>query len=132
MQLTLRTTNMSLKKLVLLGLFFAAATLAAIQPLHAENKIPDEYKTGGFFIGCQAYTFNHFTVFEAIQKTAEAGGKVIEFYPGQKLSKEEPNVSWGHTASPETIQKVKDKLAQHKIKAVNYGVVPVPKDETQE
>src|SRR6266403_3859372 len=131
MQLTLRSTNMSLNKSVRLGLVFTAATLAAINPLHAENKIPDEYKTGGFFIGCQAYTFNHFTVFEAIQKTSEAGGKVIEFYPGQKLSKEEANVSWSHSSSLETIQKVKDKLAEYKIKAVNYGVVEIPKDEAE-
>src|SRR6266853_921383 len=100
MQLTLRSTTRSLKKSVLLSLFFTAGLLAVIQPLHAENKIPDEYKTAGFFIGCQAYTFNHFTVFEAIQKTAEAGGKVIEFYPGQKLSKEEEsNVSFSHNSS---------------------------------
>src|SRR5215471_6916622 len=97
--------------------------------VRAENKIPDEYKTGGFFIGCQAYTFNHFTVFEAIEKTASAGGKVIEFYPGQKLSKDEPNVSWDHNASAETMQKVKDKLAEFHVKAANYGVVDIPKDE---
>lgn len=99
--------------------------------VRAENLIPNEYKTGGFFIGCQAYTFNRYTVFEAIEKTAAAGGKVIEFFPGQKLSKEEPGVAWDHNASAETIQKVKDKLAQHHIKAVNYGVVQVPKDEEQ-
>src|SRR5713226_3948582 len=120
---------MSLKRILSLGLTSMLLTLAGATCLRAENKIPEEYKTGGFFIGCQAYTFNHFTVFEAIQKTAEAGAKVIEFYPGQKLSKEEPNISWGHTASPETIQKVKDKLAEYKIKAVNYGVVQIPKDE---
>src|SRR5258708_38757671 len=131
MQLTLRSNIMPLKKSVLLGLFFTTATLAAIQPLHAENKISDEYKTGGFFIGCQAYTFNHFTVFDAIHKTAEAGGKVIEFYPGQKLSKEEANVSWSHSSSLETIQKVKDKLAEYKVKAVNYGVVPISKNEAE-
>jgi sugar phosphate isomerase/epimerase len=113
---------------------FLAITLALpafALSVHAENKIPDEYKTGDFFIGCQAYTFNKFTVFEAIEKAADAGGKVIEFYPGQKLSKEEPTVSWDHNASAETIQKVKDKLAQHKMRAVNYGVVQVPKDEAQ-
>ena len=103
----------------------------SVATAHAENKIPDEYKTGGFFIGCQAYTFNHFTVFEAIEKTASAGGQVIEFYPGQKLSKEEPNVSWDHNASAEIIKKVKDKLAEHHIKAVNYGVVNIPKEETE-
>ena len=120
---------MSSNKTLILTLGLAMTTLTAASSLRAENKIPDEYKTGGFFIGCQAYTFNHFTVFEAIEKTAEAGGKVIEFYGGQKLSKEEPNVAWNHEASPETIKQVKDKLAQHHLKAVNYGVVGVPKDE---
>jgi len=121
---------MYLKAMLAAGLCLAAS-LAITLPVRAENKIPDEYKTGGFFIGCQAYTFNHFTVFEAIEKTAEAGGKVIEFYPGQRLSREEPEVKWDHHASPEVIQKVKDKLAQHGLKAVNYGVVDIPKDETE-
>src|SRR6266542_4270046 len=85
----------------------AAVTLATTLSLRSEVKIPDEYKQGGFAIGCQAYTFNHYSVFEAIDKTVEAGGKVIEFYPDQKLSKEEPNVKWGHNASDETIAKVK-------------------------
>ncbi|HUD47866.1 MAG TPA: hypothetical protein VMR33_13615, partial [Candidatus Baltobacteraceae bacterium] len=103
----------------------------SIGPLAAqtENKIPEECKTGGFFIGCQAYTFNRFTVFEAIEKTAEAGGKVIEFYPGQSLSKEEPTIKWDHNASPEVVQKVKDQLAKYKIHAVSYGVVGISSDE---
>ena len=108
-----------------------AATLAATVSLRAENAIPDGCKTGGFFIGCQAYTFNHFSVFEAIEKTAQCGGKVIEFYPGQNLSKEEPNVKWDHNASAETIEKVKAKLAAAKVTAVNYGVVDIPKDEAE-
>jgi sugar phosphate isomerase/epimerase len=91
--------------------------------------IPDEYKTNGFAIGLQAYTFNRFTVFEAIEKTAEAGGKVIEFYPGQKLSKEQPEVKWNHDAPDDVVAKVQAKLAQHKIKAVNYGVVGIPTEE---
>jgi sugar phosphate isomerase/epimerase len=121
---------MTFKKIIVLGLCVMAA-LGITSSVKAENKIPEECKTGGFFIGCQAYTFNRYSVFEAIEKTAAAGGKVIEFYPGQKLSKEEPNIKWDHNASPETIQKVKDKLAQYKIKAVNYGVVGIPKDEEQ-
>lgn len=108
-----------------------AATLAATVSLRAENAIPEGCKTGGFFIGCQAYTFNHFSVFEAIEKTALCGGKVIEFYPGQNLSKEEPNVKWDHNASAETIEKVKAKLAAAKVTAVNYGVVDIPKDEAE-
>ena len=95
------------------------------------SSIPAKYKTGGFFIGCQAYTFNRFSVFEAIEKTASTGGKVIEFYPGQKLSREEPTVTFDHNASAEVIEKVKAKLAEHKLKAVNYGVVGISSNEAE-
>src|ERR1035441_3028376 len=59
----------------------------------AENRIPEECKTGGFAIGCIAYTFDRFTVLESLEKTAEAGGKVVELCAKTKLSKEEPNVA---------------------------------------
>jgi sugar phosphate isomerase/epimerase len=117
---------MFITKWIVVGL---AATLLAALPAGGENKIPDEYKTAGFFIGCQAWTWNNFTVYEAIEKTAAAGGKVIEFFPGQALAKEEPGVKWDHNASSDTIEKVKAQLAKYKIKAVNYGVVGIPKDE---
>src|SRR5271170_3017644 len=120
---------MGKKQNLFVWVYVVASGFAAIYSSRAENKIPAEYATSGFFIGCQAYTFNHFTVFEAIEKTAQAGGKVIEFYPGQKLSKAEPNVNWDHDASPETIQKVKNMLEASHIRAVNYGVVDIPKDE---
>jgi sugar phosphate isomerase/epimerase len=105
----------------------ALAALVAVRAT-AGVEIPDKYKTGGFAIGCQAYTFNHYTVFEAIDKTAEVGGRVIEFFPGQKLSPEEPNVSWDHNASAETIAKVVAKLKEKDIMAVNYGVVGISKE----
>jgi sugar phosphate isomerase/epimerase len=92
------------------------------------SPISDEAKIGGFAVGCQAYTFNRFSVMEAIEKTAQAGGKCIEFYPGQKLSADEPNMKWDHNASEEVIQKVKAKLAEQKIVAVNYGVVGAKDD----
>ena len=84
--------------------------------------IPEQFKLNGFAIGCQAYSFNKYTVFEAIEKTAQCGGKVIEFFPGQTVSKDDP-AKWGHTASDETIAKVQAKLKEHGLKAVNYGVV---------
>jgi sugar phosphate isomerase/epimerase len=127
----MQSKTMQLTRILSLGFYCAAATVAGSFIARADNPIPAECKTGGFFIGCQAYTFNRFTAFEAIEKTAQAGGTIIEFYPGQKLSKEEPNVVWDHNASPETIQKVKAKLAECKVKAVNYGVVGVPKNEAQ-
>src|SRR5665213_2121218 len=117
-------------KMLVTSCLLAGLSIAPLT-LRAENKIPDEYKTGGFFIGCQAYTFNRFSVFEAIEKTAQAGGKVIEFYPGQPLSKEEHDVKWDHNASPETIQKVKDQLAKFHLRAVNYGVVGISANEDE-
>ena len=120
-----------MKKLVCSLGVVAIAAIANTSAFPAMRNIPDEYKTGGFAIGAQAYTFNRFSVFEAIEKTAAAGGKVIEFYPGQKLSIQEPNVKWDHNASDDVIQKVKAKLAEHHVLAVNYGVVGIPKDESQ-
>src|ERR1035437_301839 len=52
------------KQLLTLSLCCTAATLAATFSLHAENPIPPDCKTGGFFVGCQAYTFNRFSGFE--------------------------------------------------------------------
>lgn len=110
---------MNVKTLWLFG--FCATTAAFIGTASAEP-IPDQYKQGGFAIGAQAYTFKEFTVFEAIEKTAEAGGKVIEFFPNQKVSKDDPT-PWKHGVSDEVMAKVQAKLKEHGIKAVNYGVV---------
>lgn len=93
--------------------------------------IPDNCKTGGFAIGCQAWTFNKFTVMEAIDKTAEAGGKVIEFFPGQRLSADQPGVTFDHNASDEIINEVKARLQKDGIRAVNYGVVGIPNNEAE-
>ena len=74
---------MSLKRLLAIGTCITVATFAATPLLRAENKIPEQYKTGGFAIGCQAYTFNHFTVFEAIEKTAEAAARSSSSIPAK-------------------------------------------------
>ena len=119
----------SIMKRILTGL--TSACLMAASAAQGANPIPGEYKVNGFAIGCQAYTFNRFSAFEAIEKTAQTGAKVIEFYPGQKFSKEEPNLKWDHNATDEMIAKVQAKLKQHGLKAVNYGVVGISKDEAE-
>jgi sugar phosphate isomerase/epimerase len=92
--------------------------------------IPDEYKIGGFAVGCQAYTFKNFSAMEAIEKTAQAGGKIIEFYPNQTLSPEAPGVKFNHNSSEEQIQQIKAHLTKHNVHAANYGVVS-GKDEAE-
>ncbi len=109
---------------------FALAALFS-GPTALAGSFPDELKVGGFAVGCQAYTFNRFTVFEAIEKTASTGAKVIEFYPKQKLSPAEPGVTFSHEASPEVWDKVKAKLKQHGLTPVAYGVVGLSKDEAE-
>lgn len=107
--------------------FIAGALLAAFTGFG--TPIPDDCKTGGFAVGCQAWTFNHYSVMEAIDKTAAAGGKVIEFFPGQKLSPDQPDVKFDHNASDEVIAQVQARLKERGIRAVNYGVVQIPTDE---
>lgn len=110
--------------------FLSPLLLAALAAsLSAATPIPDELKTGGFAIGCQAWTFNRFSVFEAIEKTAQAGGKVIEFFPGQKLSPDEPNTKFDHHAPPEVLSRVLDRCREHHVQPMAYGVVAIPKDE---
>jgi sugar phosphate isomerase/epimerase len=122
---------MSLMQKIGPGLGTAAFAFVVAANLQSAPAIPQDYKIGGFAIGCQAYTFNRFSVFEAIEKTAQAGGRVIEFYPGQKLSQEQPDIKWDHNASDENIQKVKDQLAKHNILGVGYGVVGISKNEVE-
>jgi sugar phosphate isomerase/epimerase len=103
--------------------------LFSVGSASAEVPIEDEYKTNGFAIGCQAYTFKSFSVMEAIDKTKQAGGKVIEFYPGQQLSPDTPGMKFNHDADRGAWERVKRNLAEAKIRSVNYGVVGVPKNE---
>ena len=106
-----------------ISMTFLAALAFAVLPLHAASPLPDEIKQGGFAVGPQAYTFNRFTAFEAVEKAEQAGAKCIEFFPGQKLSKESPDKKLHHSMSNEDIKSLQAKLAQHHVKAVNYGVV---------
>jgi sugar phosphate isomerase/epimerase len=110
--------------------FCLLALVSLSQYTVTSTPIPDDCKTGGFAIGAQAWTFKDYTVLEAIDKTAAAGGKVIEFFPGQKLSKEKSTVAFDHNAPPEVVAEVKAYLDKKGVRAVNYGVVGIPKDET--
>jgi sugar phosphate isomerase/epimerase len=128
--------------------FLLPAALAALLLVTGAQagSFPDDLKTGGFVVGCQAWTFNRFTVLEAIDKTAEAGGKVIEFFPGQKLSPDQADIQFSHEpargtdrkkpsekldaeAAKAVWEKVKAKLAEKGITPVAYGVVGIPKEE---
>lgn len=108
-----------------------AACLLSARTATAARQPPlgPEYRVGSFVLGCQAYTFHRFTAFEAIEKTAAAGGKVIEFYPGQVFSPDDPHTKLDSSLSTGNMRRLKEKLTKHQLLAVNYGVVDIPKDE---
>jgi len=128
-------------------LYVAAILTAAAsqpQPVQAQSspsKSAGEYggvagTTGGFVMGCAAYTFRQGTAFEAIDKTKACGGKVIEFFAWQKLSPETGDVKLDENLSDENIKRLKTKLDTAGIKAVNCYVSPAcfsaaKKDESE-
>lgn len=85
----------------------------------------------GFHLGCQSWSFNRFSVMEAIEKTAQAGGVCIEFYPGQRLSNDQRDTGFGPNLSEADIASVKAQLVRYKIRPVAFGVNYLGKDETQ-
>ncbi|HEY0073856.1 MAG TPA: sugar phosphate isomerase/epimerase family protein [Abditibacteriaceae bacterium] len=105
-------------------LLSAVLALSVAPAVRAADPLPENLKTGEFFLGCQAWTFNRFTTFEAIEKTKASGAKLIEMYPGQKMmAGSETKVGPGMSA--EDMQKLKDKLNQEGIKAVAFGVTGI-------
>lgn len=110
-----------------------ALSLAVTPLLHRASHaapIPDQYKQGGFAIGCQAWSFNKFTAFEAIERTAAAGGRVIEFFPGQKMMAGD-DTGMGPGMSDDAVTKLQDKLKQHGVKAVAFGVTGISRDAAE-
>jgi len=95
--------------------------LALAVNLRADT-LPENLRQNGWFIGAQAYTFKEFSAFEAIAKTKEAGGNLIEFYPGQTLKPGSPD-KVHHTMSETALAELKAELARQGVRAVNYGVV---------
>ena len=99
----------------------AILALAFAANLHADP-IPENLRQNGWFVGAQAYTFKEFSAFEAIAKTKEAGGHVLEFFPGQTLKPGSPD-KVHHTMSAAAMAELQAECKRQGVHAVNYGVV---------
>lgn len=97
-----------------------AAAAAAGAP-HAEKL--------GWMLGCQAYSFNRFTFYEAVDKVASLGLHTIEMYPGQKLSAEKPDAKTGEGLSAELRKEALQYLADKDVVLRNFGVCGLSADE---
>jgi len=82
-------------------------------------------------LGMQAYSFNRFTFYEAVEKNKALGMDYIEAYPGQKLSAAHGDAKFDHNMSPALRLEVKQMLKAKGVKLVNYGVVGLPNNENE-
>jgi len=82
-------------------------------------------------LGMQAYSFNRFTFYEAVDKTRALGLRYIEAYPGQRLSKEKPDIQTNHHMPAQERKEMLQKLREAGVKLVNYGVVGLSNNEAE-
>lgn len=87
-------------------------------------------QASSFKVSVQAWTFNRFTTFEAIEKVAQAGAKYIELYPGQTL-KPGSDVKTGPEMGPDATKELQGQLAKFGIKPVAFGVTGIPNKADQ-
>jgi len=88
-------------------------------PTNAAEPLPLSTKIGGFAVGVQAYSFKFYTLFEAIEKTRDAGGKTIEIFLWQKFSPEFPDLEANALMSDEHVSMLQEKLRSSGVHAVS-------------
>ena len=83
----------------------------------------------GWRLGCQAYSFKEFTLFEAIDKTASLGLRFIEAFPGQALRKDGAQTKVNESLPQDAREELRKKLTDRGIKLVNYGVCALSQNQ---
>ena len=100
----------------------AAALAIATTP----QATPETYR-----VSVQAWTFNRFSAFEAVEKSAAAGAKYIEFFPGQRVGGGFENVQMGPGMTPDSLAGLKAHLKKHNILPLAFGVTSISRDPAQ-
>jgi len=114
-----------MKKLKISRFLFPLCLTFFLSPMLAQGK----EKEPDWRLGIQCWSFNRYTLFEAIDKTEALGLHYLEAYPGQSLSPKEPKIQFGPDM-PEKYRKiVKKKLAKADVKLINFGVQGLPNME---
>ena len=106
----------------------AAATITRSWGKSLDSTIVTE---AGFTISVQCWSLKKFSLFEAIEKSAQAGAQGVEIFAGQALSPEHKNVKVGHNMPSEMISAMQEHAKKHKIAIVNFGVVAIPNNEAE-
>ena len=120
-----------IKFMIVLGVFFSLTSVQADEtqiPLD-QNPVMDTY--AGWHLGVQIYSFKEYTFYEGLDKTAALGITWIEGYPGQILSRENPDIKFDHHLPAEYREQVKAQLRSRGLKLINYGVVGLSNNESE-
>ena len=120
----------TLSRRSLLAMVPAASALLALRskaaPIPAAAVTP-----AGFGISVQCWSFKNFTLFEAIEKAAAAGAGGVEMFPGQRIGGPHGDTKLEPGIAGEIVRSILDKLNQHGIAAMNFGVTGLSKDEDE-
>ena len=119
-----------MKRRTLTSIFPAIAILRALRsksdPVRVEPVTP-----AGFGIAVQCWSFREFTLFESIEMAALAGAGGMEFFPGQKIGGGHGSAKFGIGMDDGLMDAILEKLSEFGLKAWNFGICPVPADETK-
>lgn len=127
---TMKTMYATLVGFACVAMVFTSCATAQEASAAAAKGAPNAEKLG-WHLGCQAYSFNRFAFFEAVDKNQSLGLHYIEAYPGQKFSPEKPDATFDHNMPEELRQEALAKLKAADMKVVNYGVVGLSADEAE-
>jgi sugar phosphate isomerase/epimerase len=82
----------------------------------------------GWRLGCAAWSFNKFTFFEAVEKTAALGLHYIEAFEGQRLSTES-DLKVGVDLTGASLEQVRRKLTASAVKLTSIYIHSLPATE---
>ena len=120
----------TLNRRTILAMLPAASAALALRakgaPLPASAITP-----AGFGISIQCWSFNRFSLFEAIEKAAAAGAGGVEVYKGQTIGGDHGDLKFSPDIEDEVTQSIIAKLKEHNLSAFNFGVTDISKDEKE-
>lgn len=82
----------------------------------------------GWRVGPAAWSFNHFSFFEAIEKTASIGMGYIEAFEGQRIAPD-TETKLDAAVPEEVVAQIRAKLDQSKVKLTSVYIHDIPGDE---
>ncbi len=119
------------------SLLVAAGLAAMIAPAHhvpAQDAAPAvrdarAAEALGWRLSTQAWTFRDRTAFEVVDIAAKLGLHFVEFFPGQSLSPDQPDVKLDPDMGAPALAAFQAKLKASGVKAASFGVIGFSKDE---